>query len=101
MPGLFCYIHLYGMMTVCLWLELIMADEQKSYFQISAQSFSLNYDQKSKVLTLTGVEAISGRQLVAVFEPQATRGLYDLLMHTAQLLGAPLGAEEIEPPQLQ
>lgn len=78
-----------------------MADKQKSTFLISAQSFSLNYDPKSKVLTLMGVETVSGRELVAVFEPQATRGMFDLLNHAANHLGEPLGAGDIEPPSLQ
>lgn len=78
-----------------------MEDENKVHFRIGAQSFGLNYDPKSKVLVLHGVEAISGRKLVAVFEPQATRALCDVLEHTQNFLGERLGAEEIERPALQ
>ncbi len=70
-------------------------------FQISAQSFSLNYDPQSKELVLYCAEVISGRQLVAVFEPQAARALHDLLLAAAKHVGGPLGAEVIEPPSLQ
>lgn len=78
-----------------------MEEEGKVHFRINAQSFELHYDPKSKVLVLHGVEAVSGRKLVAAFEPQATRALCDLLEHTQNHLGVRLGAEEIEPPALQ
>ncbi len=78
-----------------------MDEENKVQFRISAQSFELHYDPESKLLILHGVEAMSGRKLVAVFEPQATRALCDLLEHTQKYLGVRLGADEIEPPALQ
>ena len=60
--------------------------------------YGIAYDQKSKALTLTGVES-TGREVAVQVDPEATRALFDLVLAAAKA-GVALG-EEAPPRSVQ